>query len=105
MHAFPEQEKSKTVQMGSRRVVVNVAHWDTTPVCVKATGNLSQPGRSPVSNSIVFALFEQKYVAYRVENFVIRSYPRFASTTTTTTAMRQAVIPVPGANIGKTTEH
>jgi len=45
------------------KVVVNVANWDTTPVFVKATGDMSQHGRSPVSNSIVFALFEQKYVA------------------------------------------
>jgi len=46
-------------------VVAIVINWDTTPVFVKATGDLSQPGRSPVCNYIVFALFEQKYVSQR----------------------------------------
>jgi len=44
---------------------LNVANWDTTPVFVKATGGLLQPGRSPVCNSIVFALFEEKYDVQR----------------------------------------
>ena len=44
-------------------VVAIVANWDTPPAFVKATGDLFQPRNSPVCNSIVFALFEQKYNA------------------------------------------
>ena len=44
-----------------RPVVAIVANLDTTQVLIKATGDLSQPGNSPVCSSIVFALFEQKY--------------------------------------------
>src|SRR6218665_272786 len=55
----------------------------TPPVFVKATRNLSQPWRSPVCNSIVFVLFEHKMMSSD-ENLLNRSYPRVASTTTTT---------------------
>jgi len=43
-------------------IVVNVANWDTTLVFIKAIGGLYLPGWFPVRNSIVFALFEQKYI-------------------------------------------
>ena len=68
-------------------VIAIVGNWDTKlQALIKATRDLSQPENSPVCNSIVFALFEQKYDVYSVENILNRSYPRFASTTTTTTA-------------------
>jgi len=67
------------------KVIENVANWDTTPVFVKATGDLSQLRWSPVCNSNVFTLFEQNMM-FSVENFLNHSYARFASTTTTTTA-------------------
>src|SRR6218665_453701 len=66
-------------------VVAIVANWDTPPVFVKTTGDLSQPRNSPVCNSIVFTLFKKNMVS-SVGNFLNRSCPQFASTTTTTTA-------------------
>ena len=61
----------------TRQVVVNVANWDTTQVFVKATGGLSQPGRSPVSNSID-SLYSNKNMMSNVENFLNRNYALFA---------------------------
>ena len=57
--------EQRTIRNGCRSiitVVAIVANWDSTRVFLKATGGLSQPGNSPVYNSIVFALFQQKYV-------------------------------------------
>ena len=67
-------------------VVVIAANWDTARVFIKATGDLSQPGNSPVCNSIVFTCIIRKNMMSSVENFLNRRYPRFVSTTTTTTA-------------------
>jgi len=47
-------------------VAVNVANWNIISVFVKATGDLSQPGWSPVCNSIVFALFEKICLALKL---------------------------------------
>jgi len=52
---------SRLIHLSRPLVVAIVANRDTTRVFIKATGDLSQPGLSPVCSSIVFALFQQKY--------------------------------------------
>jgi len=43
-------------------VVAIVANWDTTQFLIKTTGDLSQPGNSPLCNSIVFAIIPDLYL-------------------------------------------
>src|SRR6218665_2372260 len=66
--------------------LVNVANWDTTPVFLKATGDVSQPVWSPVFISSVLALFEKNMMS-SVKKFFNRSYAQFASITVTTIAV------------------
>jgi len=66
--------------------IVIVANWDTTQVLIKATGDPSQPGILQFAIPL-FSHYSNKNMMSRVENILNRSYPRFASTTTTTTAV------------------
>src|SRR6218665_2449695 len=66
-------------------VVVNVANWDNTPIFVKATGACPNRG-GPQFAIPLFSHYWNKDMMSSVENFLNRSYVRFESTSTATTA-------------------
>ena len=70
----------------SGAIVAIVANWDTTQVLIKQSGTC--PNREISQFAIpLFSHYSKKNMMANAENILNRSYPRFASTTTTTTAI------------------